>query len=109
MTGEKRRGRPRKAVAEVTPALRDAIKFARSLRGQYIIGQALFIAAERLTDPSRKAWEREPSNAEDMRYLMENIPGWNIYGAMHSPEVQALINDALQVFTLHKEESGERA
>ena len=50
-----------------------AIAFAGSMRGVYIISQALLIASEVLTDESRPAREREPSNAADMLYLREHL------------------------------------
>jgi hypothetical protein len=49
----------------------EALKFLGSLRGQYIMGQALYVAAETLKavpDPYT-----EHSNIADMEYLMENI------------------------------------
>tara|TARA_Y100000310_G_scaffold318538_1_gene372778 strand:+ start:342 stop:551 length:210 start_codon:yes stop_codon:yes gene_type:complete len=43
----------------------------QSLRGQYIIGQALYLALESMQ--TRPDIEREPSNEADMKLLMEEI------------------------------------
>jgi len=50
-----------------------ALAFLQSPRGRYIIGQALYIACEKLKDS-------EPSNATDMRMLGEKLfgVGWHI-------------------------------
>jgi hypothetical protein len=44
----------------------EAMKFLGSVRGQFIVGQALTLAAQQLK-------ESEPSNAGDMKYLAENL------------------------------------
>lgn len=51
----------------------DAAEFAGSMRGQFIISQALVIAASVLDDPTSLPEDREPSNAADMLYLAENL------------------------------------
>ncbi len=40
-------------------------------RGQYIIGQALFLAIKEIE--SRPPHKQEPSNVADMRFLMNNL------------------------------------
>tara|TARA_R100001443_G_scaffold112059_1_gene125326 strand:- start:490 stop:759 length:270 start_codon:yes stop_codon:yes gene_type:complete len=50
-------------------ATNEAIEFARSMRGQYIIGQALAIAKEQLG----KAEYPEVSNMADMEFLGNTI------------------------------------
>jgi hypothetical protein len=51
----------------------DALELFQSPRGRYIVGQALYIASEKLKDS-------EPSNATDMRMLGEKLfgIGWHI-------------------------------
>lgn len=49
----------------------EAAKFANTVRGQYIIGQALFLAIQSIE--ARPKIEQEPSNVADMRFLMENL------------------------------------
>lgn len=50
---------------------KDALKFAATARGSYIIGQALYIAATELDKvPDRY---KEVSNIADMHYLMDNL------------------------------------
>ena len=48
-----------------------ALAFAQSLRGQYIIGQALYIAIE--TMKKVPAPHTEISNIKNMEYLMDNL------------------------------------
>ena len=50
-----------------------AVAFMQSLRGEWIVGQALTIAARALTDPSKPIQELEPSNAKDMLYLRDAL------------------------------------
>jgi hypothetical protein len=49
----------------------DALEFLNTLRGQYIMGQALWLAIQ--TIEARPKIEREPSNVADMRFLMQNL------------------------------------
>jgi len=53
----------------------ESLEFAKSMRGQYIISQALYIASHRLecyeVDGDRRA---EPSNRKDMEYLLKAFP-----------------------------------
>lgn len=51
----------------------DAAMFAGTARGQFIISQALIIAAEVLDNPRLPMKDRETSNAADMMYLAENL------------------------------------
>lgn len=48
-----------------------ALKFMSSLRGQFIMGQALYIAAETLKKVDEPFTEL--SNIADMEYLMDNV------------------------------------
>ena len=59
-------------------------EFAGSIRGQYIISQALYIAANHLkklesrNNPYPKNGEHaEPSNRSDMEYLLDIFPMYN--------------------------------
>ena len=54
-----------------------AVALLQSLRGQYIISQALFVALESMQN--RPDTERESSNEADMRLLMEQV--FSIYPA----------------------------
>ena len=49
-----------------------AVKFLQSIRGQYIISQALFHAIETLNKVEPEAM-REISNIRDMEYLHTNL------------------------------------
>ena len=49
----------------------EAVKFASSMRGQYIISQALFTAIETMEKVPEV--EREESNISDMKYLMDTL------------------------------------
>ena len=50
----------------------EVIEFASSLRGQYIISQALHVAIETM-DKETDIRFRESSNIEDMKYIKENL------------------------------------
>ena len=50
---------------------RDAVEFLQSIRGQFIVGQALVLAIEEIT--SRPEVEQEPSNVADMEFLVDNL------------------------------------
>lgn len=89
---KKKMGRPVGSGGGLKP---NVVAFANSVRGQYVIGQALSIASRVLTDPARPIHEREPSNAADMVYLLNNYPGWGIYEALNSPEAKRLLDLAL--------------
>ena len=48
-----------------------AAAFFQSMRGQFIIGQALVLAIKEIN--SRPEVEREPSNVADMAFLVDNL------------------------------------
>jgi len=50
---------------------RQAQEMRDGWRGQYIIGQALFLAIKEIE--SRPSHKQEPSNVADMRFLMDNL------------------------------------
>ena len=58
----------------------EAADFANSIRGQYIISQALVIGVERLKkyedkdSPLYSVRQSEPSNRSDMEFLLEAFP-----------------------------------
>ena len=59
----------------------DALEFANSIRGQYIISQALVIASDvlekyEIDDDITRA---EPSNRKDMEYLLRAFPLYRIH------------------------------
>lgn len=58
--------------------IKEALKFAASARGSYIIGQALYIAAKELEKVPDTY--KEVSNIADMHYLMDNV--YTIYKAV---------------------------
>jgi len=51
----------------------NARAFANSIRGQFIISQALTVAARAIDNPNVPMTAREPSNAADMLYLRNSI------------------------------------
>ena len=54
-----------------TKEMNEAIEFAESIRGNYIIGQALYYAIKELEKvPSPY---REVSNISDMKYIRDNL------------------------------------
>ena len=63
----------------------EAAEFANSIRGQYIISQALVIGVERLMkyedkdSPLYSMRQSEPSNRADMEYLLEAFPLYRIH------------------------------
>ncbi len=52
---------------------KEAERFFTGLRGQFIISQALTIAAKCIGDPELPIEVREPSNAADMLYLRDEL------------------------------------
>ena len=63
------------------------IRFAASMRGQYIIGQALCLAIEKLNEVE-PAIMREQSNIEDMEYLRDNLsPSCPLFSILHDETV----------------------
>ena len=50
---------------------REAIEFASSGRGLYIISQALYVAVQAMEKVPKI--KREPSNIADMRFLMDTL------------------------------------
>ena len=61
---------------------KEVLSFANSIRGQYIISQALSIAAKHLEDT-------EPSNSEDMLYLLGLYPMF--------PKIEVALNEAKEI------------
>jgi hypothetical protein len=59
-----------------------AVKFLNSMRGQYILSQALCLAIKEIN--SREPHRREPSNVADMEFLLENL--FPIYRAVEQAE-----------------------
>ena len=63
----------------------EAAEFANSIRGQYIISQALVIGVERLKkyedkdSPLYSVRQSEPSNRSDMEFLLEAFPLYRIH------------------------------
>ena len=63
----------------------EAAEFANTVRGQYIISQALVIGIERLKkyedkdSPLYSTRRSEPSNRTDMEYLLEAFPLYRIH------------------------------
>ena len=59
----------------------DALEFANSIRGQYIISQALVLASSVLEtyEVKNDVTRAEPSNRADMVYLLEAFPLYKIH------------------------------
>jgi hypothetical protein len=63
----------------------EAAEFANSIRGQYIISQALVFGIEKLRKYEDKdsvmfsTRQSEPSNRSDMEYLLEAFPLYRIH------------------------------
>ena len=63
----------------------EAAEFANSIRGQYILSQALVIGAKQLKkyededSPLYSMRQAEPSNRADMEYLLEAFPLYRIH------------------------------
>ena len=59
----------------------DALEFANSIRGQYIISQALVIASDVLEkyEVDDDITRAEPSNRKDMEYLLRAFPLYRIH------------------------------
>ena len=63
----------------------DAAEFANSVRGQYILSQALVIGVEQLKkyedkdSPLYSLRQAEPSNRADMEFLLEAFPLYRIH------------------------------
>ena len=51
--------------------VQEAGEFLSSMRGRYIVSQALHLAMKEIN--SRPANLQEPSNVEDMKYLYDNV------------------------------------
>ena len=64
----------------------EAMNFAGSMRGQFIISQALVLAIKSIE--ARPKERQEPSNVEDMKYLINNI--FPIYKVVHEVEAQTM-------------------
>mgnify|MGYP003146668336 FL=1 len=85
----------------------DAVEFARTIRGQYIISQALVLAhkvlkgyeeevdrlfaeGKKMEDiPNRYITRQEPSNRADMEYLLKAYPLYQI----HNPEIWEILKE----------------
>mgnify|MGYP003661633046 CR=1 FL=1 len=66
-----------RANSEVSLAKRmEALEFASSFDGRYILSQALDVAIEKMEQETDLRY-REPSNIEKMKYLKENL--YNMY------------------------------
>jgi len=52
-------------------AIQEAGEFLSSIRGRYIVSQALYIAMNEIN--SRPPHLQEPSNVSDMKYIYENV------------------------------------
>jgi hypothetical protein len=63
----------------------EAVKFANSMRGQLIIGQALYIALREMK--KRPDIKREYSNESDMQYLIDNL--YPMYASIASEVAKA--------------------
>ena len=59
----------------------EALEFANSIRGQYIISQALVIASDVLEkyEVDDDITRAEPSNRKDMEYLLRAFPLYRIH------------------------------
>ena len=62
----------------------NAVEFASSIRGQYILSQALCLAIEKLNETPEPM--RETSNISDMKFLLDNI--FPIYKAVQDATAQ---------------------
>ena len=62
----------------------NAVEFASSIRGQYILSQALCLAIEKLNETPEPM--QETSNISDMKYLLDNI--FPIYKAVQDATAQ---------------------
>ena len=67
--------------------LEKAVNFCNSIRGRYIIGQALHIAIEELNKVP--APHKEPSNIQDMEFLRDNL--FNMYSTVQ--KISSKINN----------------
>ena len=78
-----------------TKEMDEAIEFAESLRGNYIIGQALFYAIKELEKiPSPY---REVSNISDMKYIRDNLYMFpdELYETVKIPEKGQMIGEIM--------------
>ena len=71
---------------QITINKKEAKEFLNTVRGQYIVSQALFVAAEAMRDESPERIEH--SNISDMDYLRENL------FSAYSEELDQLIKGA---------------
>ena len=60
-----------------------AIEFMQTMRGQFILGQALYIAMAEL----EKAKYPELGNIADMKFFMDNL--FPLYAQLNAPEIKA--------------------
>ncbi len=60
---------------------KDKMEFVNSMRGQYIISQALTMARRQLIkyEKDKNLSKAEPSNRKDMDYLLEVFPLYKIH------------------------------
>jgi hypothetical protein len=64
----------------------DAVEFANSARGQYILGQALYIAINVMKKEQRAEW----SNIKDMEFLISEL--FPIYATMQDAYAEMMLN-----------------
>ena len=76
--------------------MNQAVEFARSHRGQYIVGQALYVAIQAMKKVP--APHTEHSNIADMEYLMKEM--YPMYAAVNGPEVE----EAMKVLKAQQKE-----
>jgi len=62
----------------------NAVEFASSIRGQYILSQALCLAIEKLNETPEPM--QETSNISDMKYLLDEL--FPIYKAVQDATAQ---------------------
>ena len=65
------------------PIKKQAILFAQSMRGQYIISQAPYYAIKELEKVKQP--HKEESNIADMKFLMNDL--FNIFAITHDAEI----------------------
>ncbi len=70
---------------------RKAVEFASSLRGQYILSQALCLAIEKMNEVEPKHMKEE-SNIADMEYLLDEL--FPIYKAVQTLDTDAAVREA---------------
>lgn len=76
----------------------EGLEFASSMRGQYIISQALVYAIERLKkyEEVNDLSQMEPSNRADMEYLLDVFPLYRIHDAIKDEQLTDAINNSIE-------------